>query len=389
MRSLVSILRYGFGSVRRQGEKSVLTILGLSLAISSMVFVYTMGIYFQSDISSVYHFEVAQNNNIWVTPEKGFYINLTSRAIFANGTLPQSLLQEMNTLSDNGTFPAQTRVEGVVVGQIEVGQTDLVVYGSSSSPNGVAFLSTQAASTLNVRNGQSFTFHGLTFTASVGSSPIPRIIMIDLASAQEILNLRGSLSWLTLKSPLPRAIVTFLSSKLGFVPSDDPSMKHLSQTSTAPGIVYFLTGVLVRGEVLTFDTKFSSLLVSQVVTSAFGSLGQITLILGFVLIVSTSILTLEERRKEMGVLASIGVITDIIYEFLAEFVIIFAIAMAIGVSLGAALDYFLIPQLFSLQKLVGGLEVIAGFFPPMIIFGALIPSNVVLTKRPVQLMRAE
>lgn len=385
---MVSVLRYAFRTVKRHGDKSVLTVIGLSLAIASMILVYTVGISFQSDLSSVYHHEVAGNSDVWLTPRNGFYIDLASRAIFANGTLSQDLFTQASALIANGTLPQGTKVEGVIVDRIRQGSNEVILYGSTSVPTGAAVLSPGAASLLGIKDKQSFTFRGIGLVASVETSPIPIIVKTNLATAQRILNATGSLSWLTFKSPLPRGVVTFYSRTMGFVPSDDPKVNAVGGDSKVPGIAYLLTGVLLRGEVTTFDTRFSSLLVSQVLGSAFGGLGQVTLFLGFVLTVSSSILTLEERRKEMGILASIGIVTDIIYEFLAEFVIIFAISVVAGLVIGVTLDYYLLPQIFSVEKLVGAIEIISGFIPPMILFGALIPTDIILNKRPVLLMRS-
>ncbi len=383
---MVSVLAYAWRSIKRHSDKSIFTVAGLSLAIASMLFVYTLGVSFSSDFSEVFRYEVGRGNDVWATPVGGFTIDVRTRSVQTLGILPETLLADFAKSNSNGTFPPRTSFVGIVSGIVNRSGTTLVVFGRSDLQNDAAVVTPTLLSTLKLKVGDVLSLGNQTI--SIGGSqgaPTPNLIQLPLRTAQVILGKQQSLSWISIKTSEPKAAVNVLAKRFGFVASSNPKFNEPNSNYT--GVAYLLTGSLFRFDFFTFDAKLTSLFVGQVVSTALGSLSQVGLGLGFVLVVSTSILTLEERRREMGILTSIGVVTDVIYEFLAEMLILFVISTAVGILLGIAFVLEVIPQLFTLTRLLDGLLVVIAFFPPMIIFGALIPSGVVLSKKPVVLLR--
>ena len=387
---VTSVTEYAWRSIRRHRDKSIFTIIGLSLAIASMVFVYTMAVAFQSDVHDILRYEIGANTDVWIVPKQGFHFDGQHRVILVNGTLGQDLFEKLSTAIDPKTGAKAVHATAQLVSIADEAGGTFVVMGSSDLPGDGAIISSKAAQKLGIKKGDSLSFRGVTMRVEeVVEAPIPLLIKMPLVLAQKLMGESGRVSWIAIDAPNPRALVLYFRDRFGLIASSDPIMKNLEAAPFVTGIAYLMSGGFYRFDVYGFDFKFSQLLLTQVVSTAFGSLAKITLGLGFILVVSTSIITLEERRKEMGILTSIGVITDIIYEFLAETVILFAISLGIGTGIGIVALYLVLPQLASLRNVFEALIVIAMFFPPMIVFGALVPANTVLNKKPAQLMRSD
>ena len=102
---------------------------------------------------------------------------------------------------------------------------------------------------------------------------------------------------------------------------------------------------------------------------------------------SSALLSLEERRREFGILTAVGVSSDVLYLFLLESLILFVASTLLGIFIGIILLHILVPTLFSWGVILKSVALVICYLPPMIIFGSLIPAQQLLKKSPLELLR--
>jgi ABC-type antimicrobial peptide transport system permease subunit len=160
-------------------------------------------------------------------------------------------------------------------------------------------------------------------------------------------------------------------------------------TDTSKSIIaYALQGKFSRADLVSFDVKLAALYFNQATSSLLGWLSRITLGLGFVLMLSAALLSIEERKREFGIFAAVGVSSDVFYLFFLESLILFVGATAIGLILGAWLLWVLTPALFVWSIILKSSVLVACYLPPMVIFGSLVPAQRLLQKSPLELLRS-
>ena len=76
---------------------------------------------------------------------------------------------------------------------------------------------------------------------------------------------------------------------------------------------------------------------------------RLALALGFVIAVSTFVASVQERRREFGIMASIGLTDEVLYFFLVESLLLFVMAYVSGTLLGGAIVAFAANSFFSLR----------------------------------------
>ena len=150
-----------------------------------------------------------------------------------------------------------------------------------------------------------------------------------------------------------------------------------------PGLIYDTVG---GSGPLTFEQKFSALFSGKVTSSTLGLISIIGLGLGFVIAVSSFLAAVQERRREFGIMSSIGLADEVLYFFLVESAIVFVAAYLVGV-LGAGIAVALvIPGIATPTAWLQAAGMLAAFLPAMAIVGALVPVHRLLQQRPVDLL---
>jgi putative ABC transport system permease protein len=163
----------------------------------------------------------------------------------------------------------------------------------------------------------------------------------------------------------------------------DPTVKAPSQR----GVAYLLADKLGRGDLVSFDVKLAAIYFNRASSTLLGWLAKITLALGFVLMLSAALLSIEERRREFGILTAVGISSDVLYLFLLESLILFVGATLLGIGIGILLLELLVPTLFDWGIVLKSAVLVICYLPPMVIFGSLIPAQQLLRKSPLELLR--
>lgn len=172
---------------------------------------------------------------------------------------------------------------------------------------------------------------------------------------------------------------------LGLTVSSDPSRGEANAGDAA--LAYMVTTSADRFAVYTFAQQFESVQVNEVAASVLGVVGRVTLALGFLSVLTSLLISIDERRREFGILAAVGITDDVLYLFLTEAAMLIGVGLVTGVAFGALLFGVLLPTLFSVGTVLEAVALVSVYFPIMMIAGALIPAWRLLQKSPLELLR--
>ena len=194
----------------------------------------------------------------------------------------------------------------------------------------------------------------------------------------------GDNGWWTIFAPpgdeKRRDLAKIFGGAVGLESTSDPSV---IPDPNGRGLIYDTVG---GSGPLTFEQKFSALFSGKVTSSTLGLISTIGLGLGFVIAVSSFLAAVQERRREFGIMSSIGLADEVLYFFLVESAIVFVAAYLLGV-LGAGIAVALvIPGIATPAAWLQAAGMVATFLPAMAIVGALVPVHRLLQQRPVSLL---
>jgi ABC-type antimicrobial peptide transport system permease subunit len=117
-----------------------------------------------------------------------------------------------------------------------------------------------------------------------------------------------------------------------------------------------------------------------------GLVAQVGLVLGFVIAVTSFVASVHERRREFGIMSSIGLSDEVLYFFMVESLIVFAAAYLFGVLAGGAVVALLLPSFFGVGAWLSASGLVAMYLPALAIVAALVPVHRILQQRPVRLL---
>lgn len=153
--------------------------------------------------------------------------------------------------------------------------------------------------------------------------------------------------------------------------------------SSGKGLVYDTT---TGSGALSFAQKYASAFSGQVTDSTLGLISIIGLVLGFVIAVSSFLASVQERRREFGIMSSIGLADEVLYFFLVESGVVFVAAWLIGVASAGVAVWAVLPHLATPAAWAQASATVAAFLPAMAIVGAIVPVHRLLQQRPVALL---
>ncbi|GIK78711.1 MAG: ABC transporter permease [Acidobacteria bacterium] len=168
--------------------------------------------------------------------------------------------------------------------------------------------------------------------------------------------------------------------------SSDPARTQAEDGDAA--LAYLVTANASRFSAYSFAQEFESVQVNEVASSVLGVVGRVTLALGFLSVLTSLLISIEERRREFGILAAVGITDDVLYLFLTESAMLVAAGLLGGVLMGGILFATLLPAIFSAATVFKAIALVSVYFPIMLIGGALIPAWRLLQRSPLELLRS-
>ena len=362
------LVRFALANIRRRPERFVLSVLGIALAIACVTVVRTISASFAiTGADSVT--DVLDGAQLWAVPAAGVHYDNDAAALVADGPAPAI------------TVPAGWAANRTLSGVTDIGGTTVSLRGSDEIADGQASLGTPVAQRLGVGPGDRVQVGGTSVTAAVAGDG--ESVVVPTAVARSIV---GDNGWWTVYAPPGeenrRDLAERFGSAVGLPHTADPSVQP---DGSGTGLVYDTVGGTGP---LSFEQKFSALFSGKVTGSTLGLISIVGLALGFVIAVSSFLAAVAERKREFGIMSSIGLADEVLYFFLVESAMVFVTAYLVGV-LGAGIAVALvIPGIATPVAWAQAAAMVAAFLPAMAIVGALVPVHRLLQQRPVDLLEA-
>lgn len=360
------LVRFAVANIRRRPERFVLAVLGIALAIACVTVVRTISASFAiTGEDSVT--DVLGNAQLWVVPAGGVHYDPDAQALIADGPVPVL------------TAPPEWTATRTVSGTTTVAGSTVSLRGSDTVAAGQAVVGAAAADRLAIAPGATVDIGGRPLTAQISGGGQSITVATNVA-----VSVVGDNGWWTVAAPAGdehrRDLAQLFGAVTGLPATADPATQP---DPAGAGLIYDTVG---GSGPLTFEQKFSALFSGKVTSSTLGVISTIGLILGFVIAVSSFLAAVAERKREFGIMSSIGLADEVLYFFLVESAITFLAAYLVGV-LGAGIAVALvIPKIATLTAWGQAAGMVAAFIPAMAIVGALVPVHRLLQQRPVDLL---
>jgi putative ABC transport system permease protein len=362
----VCLVRFALANIRRRPERFVLSVLGIALALACVTVVRTISSSFAiTGADSVT--DVLGGAQLWAVPAAGVHFDQGAQALVADGAAPAI------------TIPGGWKAARTLSGVTQVNGNTVSLRGSDEMTNGRAVLGSSLAERLGVRAGDRIVVGGQTVDVEITGTSESMTVWTDLARS-----IVGDHGWWTVSAPPAdekrRDLARVFGDAVGLETTSDPSVKP---DPAGAGLIYDTVG---GSGPLTFEQKFSALFSGKVTSSTLGLISTIGLGLGFVIAVSSFLAAVQERRREFGIMSSIGLADEVLYFFLVESAIVFIAAYLLGVLGGGIAVALVIPGIATPIAWVQAAGMVAAFLPAMAIVGALVPVHRLLQQRPVLLL---
>jgi putative ABC transport system permease protein len=360
------LVRFALANIRRRPERFVLSVLGIALAIACVVVVRTISSSFAiTGADSVT--DVLGGAQLWAVPAAGVHYDSNAKALVADGAAPDIAI------------PTGWTATRILSGVTDLNGTAVSLRGDDGIASGEAALGEEVANRLDLHPGDRVVVGGQSLAVNVAGSGQSITVATPLARS-----IVGDNGWWTILAPhgdeKRRDLAQIFGGAVGLESTADPAVKP---DPNGRGLIYDTVG---GSGPLTFEQKFSALFSGKVTSSTLGLISTIGLGLGFVIAVSSFLAAVQERRREFGIMSSIGLADEVLYFFLVESGIVFLTAYVVG-ALGAGVAVAaVIPDIATPTAWLQASGMVAAFLPAMAIVGALIPVHRLLQQRPVSLL---
>lgn len=359
-------MRFAIANIRRRPERFVLAVLGIALAIAAVTVVRTISTSFAiTGGDSVTN--AIGSHAIWVVPAQGVTYDSGAGALVADGS-PSDI-----------TLPAGWTGTEMIAGLWHSPHGQVAVYGVAGTPAGKAVLSARLAQRLGVSDGGPLSLAGHTVTVSVSGDSAALTVSPDLAE-----DIVGNVGWWVADEPAVdrgrNDLGKLFGTAVGLPSTQNPAQ---APDSGGNGLVYDTT---TGSGALSFAQKYASAFSGQVTDSTLGLISIIGLVLGFIIAISSFLASVQERRREFGIMSSIGLADEVLYFFLVESGVVFVAAWLIGVLGAGVAVWAVLPHLATPVAWAQASATVAAFLPAMAIVGAIVPVHRLLQQRPVALL---
>lgn len=359
-------MRFAVANIRRRPERFALSVLGIALAIAAVTVVRTISTSFAITGGDSVTSAIG-SHAIWVVPAQGVTYDAAAGALVSHG--PPSDI----------TLPAGWTGAEMIAGLWHSPHGQVAVYGVPGTPAGKATMSAQLARRLGVSDGGSLRLGGHMVAVAVSGGGAALVISPDLAK-----DIVGNVGWWVADEPAAdqgrNDLGRLFGTAVGLPATQSPAQPP---DRNGKGLVYDTT---TGSGALSFAQKYASAFSGQVTNSTLGLISIIGLVLGFVIAVSSFLASVQERRREFGIMSSIGLADEVLYFFLVESGVVFVAAWLIGVLAAGVAVWAVLPHLATPVAWAQASATVAAFLPAMAIVGAIVPVHRLLQQRPVALL---
>ncbi len=366
--TVLCLVRFALANIRRRPERFVLSVLGIALAIACVTVVRTVSASFAiTGENSVT--DVLGGGALWVVPAAGVHYDPDAQALVADGPAPDL------------AAPPGWGAQRILSGSTQIDGQSVSLRGSDAVAPGEALVGSGLAGRLGLGAGDRVTVGAQSLQVTIDGSGESMTVASEVAEG--IVGQRG---WWIVSAPSGsgqrRDLAQVFGAAVGLPSTPDPAVRP---DPAGTGLIYDTVG---GSGPLTFEQKFSALFSGKVTGSTLGLISTIGLGLGFVIAVSSFLAAVTERRREFGIMSSIGLADEVLYFFLVESAIVFLAAYVVGIAAAGVAVALVIPGIATPTAWLQGAAMTAMFLPAMAIVGALVPVHRLLQQRPVALLGA-
>ena len=360
------LVRFALANIRRRPERFVLSVVGIALAIACVTIVRTISAGFATTGEATIA-DVVGGGQLWAVPAAGVHYDPDVQAIIADGPAPAIVA------------PAGWTATRTLSGVIDLGGQPVSLRGSDEVSAGQAVLGSALADRVGLADGAQVDVGGQKLVATIRGEG--QSISVPTSVAQSVV---GNNGWWMMLAPdgeqQRRDLGQTFGAAVDLPFTTDPSV---APDPEGAGLIYDTVG---GSSPLTFEQRYSALFSGKVTGSTLGMISMVGLGLGFVIAVSSFLAAVTERRREFGIMSSIGLADEVLYFFLVESAIVFLTAYVVGIAAAGVVVALVIPSIASLSAWLQGAALTAMFLPAMAIVGALVPVHRLLQQRPVELL---
>ena len=348
------LVRFALANIRRRPERFVLSVLGIALAIACVTVVRTISASFAiTGADSVT--DVLGGAQLWAVPAAGVHYDTNAQALVADGPAPAIAVPDG---LDRDPHPLRGHRDQ---------RRYRVAAGQRRNPSGQAVLGSAVAERLDLSPGDRVVVGGQSLVVGIVGQGQSITVATPLWRKPVV----GDNGWWTIFAPpgdeKRRDLAQIFGSAVGLESTSDPSVMPDPQRTRAD------LRHRRRRRSADFEQKFSALFSGKVTSSTLGLISTIGLGLGFVIAVSSFLAAVQERRREFGIMSSIGLADEVLYFFLVESAIVFLAAYLVGVLGAGAAVALVIPGIATPTAWLQAAGMVAAFLPAMAIVGALDP----------------
>jgi len=358
------LLRFAIANIARRPDRFLLATAGIALAVMAVTVVRTVSVGFASSGSDSLT-TVLRGAPLWVVPAQGVHYDPGISMLTSDGPPPAVRV------------PSGWQSQSVVTGVWSSPAGKLALLGRDDIGAGHAVMGGAAASTLGVRSGGTVRIGGRQLSVSTSGSG--KVVYVASALATSMVGDKG---WVTVTPPegdrLRHDLGALVAASSGL-----PSTKDPARSPNGRGLIFDTSGGTGS---LTFAQRYSARFSGQVTSSALGMVSTVGLVLGFVIAVTSFLASVQERRREFGIMSSIGLADEVLYFFLVESAIVFLVAYVVGALAAGAAVALVIPGIATFSGWLQAAGTVVSYLPAMAIVGALVPVHRLLQQRPVALL---
>jgi ABC-type antimicrobial peptide transport system permease subunit len=354
-------------NIRRRPERFVLSVVGIALAIACVTIVRTISASFAITGADAVT-DVLGDAQLWVVPAAGVHYDSEAQALVADGAAPTF------------TVPPGWTATRTPSGVTEIDGQTVSLRGSDEIPSGQVTLGSQLADRLGTGTGDQLAVAGASLTVAVTPGG-GQSAYVSTARAQAVV---GDDAWWTVHAPQGqekrRDLAQVFGAAVDLPSTTDPAV---TPDPNGAGLIYDAVG---GSGPLNFEQMYSALFSGKVTSSTLGLISTIGLILGFIIALSSFLAAVAERKREFGIMSSIGLADEVLYFFLVESAIVFIVAYVVGVAGAGVAVALVIPGIATPIAWAQAAAMVAAFLPAMAIVGALVPVHRLLQQKPVDLL---
>ena len=345
----------------------MLSVVGIALAIACVTIVRTISASFAITGADAVT-DVLGDAQLWVVPAAGVHYDADAQALVADGAPPMF------------TVPPGWSATRTPAGVTDIDGTTVSLRGSDEIPSGQVTLGSGLADRLGVVPGDQLVVAGDSLTVAVAPGG-GQSAYVAVARAQAVV---GDDAWWTVRAPegqeKRRDLAQVFGTAVDLPSTTDPAV---TPDPNGAGLIYDTVG---GSGPLNFEQMYSALFSGKVTSSTLGLISTIGLILGFIIALSSFLAAVAERKREFGIMSSIGLADEVLYFFLVESAIVFVVAYVVGVAGAGVAVALVIPGIATPIAWAQAAAMVAAFLPAMAIVGALVPVHRLLQQKPVDLL---